>query len=362
MKGVCLSLQVMGILHSRSSLRPARTHTCTDTQMHRPGRTHGTKLTAGSGAQSTAALRLRRWRLQPPPTMGPSRPRPAPPSQRTRHPGSDGLVLPLPQAEHTGRHHKGHPGEQLGDEADPAQGQGPAEADVHLVQEGPLLQETQCLLEGGGRVRDVDAHSSEGHQGCGTGKGEQIKPRGSASSSSCSSPSPLLSPPPPPLLPSLSLLPAKTPVRHHISARVDSRTSQSRSNPLWFHSTSRPSVTVQVRGAFCICEITELTSTPRQWAMSSRGFVLDSPGAQNGAGTRWASIDHELGQCRPGPQLLATGDDLNQFKRTPQPSRESTTPQAPHSLVRGSPLAQRGSNFPPLQKVRLASVVSRISH
>lgn len=64
-------------------------------------------------------------------------------------PNSDSLVLPLSQAEHSRSCQEGHPCEQLRDKANPAEGQGPAKADVHLVQQGPLLQEASCLPEGG---------------------------------------------------------------------------------------------------------------------------------------------------------------------------------------------------------------------
>ena len=62
------------------------------------------------------------------------RPQASLPPTTTKHPGSDGLVLPPSQAEQAGRCQKGCPSEQLGDETDPAQSQGPAEADVHLVE------------------------------------------------------------------------------------------------------------------------------------------------------------------------------------------------------------------------------------
>lgn len=141
-----------GLMGSGSS-RP-QTHRCLDTASPTPG---SANMTARPRVQPTVAL----WwwpqtKGKPQPTRMVSLSTSTSSLSRSRHPRagarprSDGLVLPPSQAEHTGRHQEGGPGEQLGNAADPAQGQGPAEADVHLVQQCLLLQKTQRLLEGSG--------------------------------------------------------------------------------------------------------------------------------------------------------------------------------------------------------------------
>lgn len=184
--------------------------------------------------------------------MGPRGPGPAClPPRTTGPPGSDGLLLPLSQAEHAGCRQEGGPGEQLGDEADPAQGQGPAEADVHLVQEGLLLQETQRLLEGGGGIRDVQADAGEGDQSCREAKESRSTPLALPSSAlspgqatpalpgvrAPSHPRALCPVAPPSPLPAVG--------NAYPSLRLGS-CAHSGHIPLWPHSPAQPSVTAQV--------------------------------------------------------------------------------------------------------------------